>query len=219
MLKKLQAGTGLLFAVFVAVHLMNTWLAAFGAGWYDGVQGILRNAYQLVPVEALLLAALMVHIVVGIMRIRLEPRRTLNLRARLHRYAGFFLMVVIAGHVLAVRGPSWFFDVYPGFAGLAFSIDYLPGYFYPYYFLLGMAGFYHALNGVGIAAGRLGWPPRPQSLPSARLAWTSAFAAVAMLAALLGFGGVWFDVGDVQNSAMAQLARDLFGIGTVALAP
>ena len=154
MLKKLQAGTGLLFAAFVLVHLLNTWLAALGPGAYDGVQALLRNGYQWLPVEAVLLAALVVHIVVGIMRIASEPRRTLTLRSRIHRYTGFFLMVVIVGHVLAVRGPSWFFDVYPGFAGLAFTIDYLPGYFYPYYLLLGMAGFYHALNGIGIAASR-----------------------------------------------------------------
>lgn len=219
MLKKLQAGTGLLFAVFVAVHLTNTWLAALGPGWYDGAQGVLRNVYQFLPLEALLLAALVVHAVVGIMRIRLEPPRTLNVRSKLHRYAGFFLMVVIVGHVLAVRGPSWFFDVYPGFVGLAFSIEYLPGYFYPYYFLLGMAGFFHAVNGVGIAVGRLGLRPALVSLSSPRIAWASAFAAVAMLAALLGFGGVWFDVGDVQASEFAQLLRELFGVETVAFAP
>jgi succinate dehydrogenase/fumarate reductase cytochrome b subunit len=219
MLKKLQAGTGLLFATFVAVHLVNTWLAALGPGVYDGLQGVLRSAYQFLPVEALVLAALLVHIVVGIMRIVSEPRRTLNLRSRIHRYAGFFLMVVIGGHVLAVRGPSWFFDVYPQFAGLAFSIDYLPQVFYPYYFLLGMAGFYHGLNGVGIAAPRLGVRPGLGSLSSRTVAVASAFAGLALVAALLGLGGVWFDVGDVQDSAFAQLVRDLLGIQSDALAP
>ena len=219
MLKQLQAGTGLLFAVFVAAHLANTWLAALGPGAYDGVQAALRGVYQLMPVEALLLAALLVHIVVGIMRIVSEPKRTLTLRSKLHRYAGFFLMLVIGGHVLAVRGPSWFFDVYPGFAGLAFSIDFLPGYFYPYYFLLGMAGFYHALNGAGIAVGRLGWRPGPLGLTARGLAMVSGFAGLAMLLALLGFGGVLFDVGDVGTSGFAQLARDLFGISASVHAP
>ena len=65
----------------------------------------------------------------------------------LHRYAGFFLLVFIGGHIVAVRGASWFYDVYPGFEGLAFSIAAVPGYFYPYYFLLAVAGFYHGING------------------------------------------------------------------------
>ncbi len=209
MLKKLQATTGVIFAGFLALHLINTWLAATGPATYDTVQGLLRTLYQFVAVEALLLAALTVHVVVGIMRIVQEPKRVLSLRSRMHRYAGLFLAFVVAGHVLAVRGPSWFFDVYPGFAGLAFSLEFLPGYFYPYYFLLGLAGFYHGLNGLSIATGRLGWrvPVTPRLLAA-----TTAVAGVLMVAALLGLGGQLFDVGEPSNSAFAHLARDILGV-------
>ena len=153
MLKQIQAATGLLFAAFLGLHLINTWLAALGPAIYDGLQGALRAIYQFAPIEALLLAALSVHLVVGLLRLVTEPKRVLNRRARWHRYAGFFLLVFIGGHILAVRGASWFYDVYPGFAGLAFSLEAVPGYFYPYYFLLGVAGFYHGLNGAFIALG------------------------------------------------------------------
>ena len=209
MLKKLQATTGVIFAGFLALHLINTWLAATGPDTYDAVQGLLRTLYQFIAVEALLLAALAVHVVVGIMRIVQEPKRVLSLRSRMHRYAGFFLVFVVAGHVLAVRGPSWFFDVYPGFAGLAFSLEFLPGYFYPYYFLLGLAGFYHGLNGLSIATGRLGWrvPVTPRLLAA-----TTAVAGVLMVAALLGLGGQLFDVGEPSSSAFAHLARDILGV-------
>lgn len=209
MLKKLQATTGVIFAGFLALHLINTWLAATGPDTYDAVQGLLRTLYQFVAVEALLLAALAVHVVVGIMRIVKEPKRVLSLRSRMHRYAGVFLAFVVAGHVLAVRGPSWFFDVYPGFAGIAFSLEFLPGYFYPYYFLLGLAGFYHGLNGLSIATGRLGWrvPVTPRLLAA-----TTAVAGVLMVAALLGLGGQLFDVGEPSNSAFAHLARDILGV-------
>ena len=44
MLKQLQAGSGILFAVFVALHLVNTWFAAQGPDLYDGLQGFLRTA-------------------------------------------------------------------------------------------------------------------------------------------------------------------------------
>ena len=216
MLKQLQAGSGILFAVFVALHLVNTWFAALGPDLYDGLQGFLRTAYQCPPVEIVLLTALVVHVVVGVARIVVEPKRTLSTRGRVHRYAGVFLLVVVVGHVLAVRGPSWFFDVYPGFAGLAFSIDYLPGFFYPYYLLLGMAGFYHGLNGVGIAARRLGMGAGFGPLPARGVAVASGFAALMTIAALLGLGGIWFDVGDVQSSAFAQLARDVLGIQSLA---
>ncbi len=222
MLKKLQAITGLVFATFVAVHLLNTWLAGLGPAAYDGVQAALRQVYQFVFVEVLILSALLVHVVAGVMRMVKEPKRTLTVRARVHRYAGFFLMLVILGHILAVRGPSVFFDVYPGFAGLAFSIEFLPGFFYPYYLLLGMAGFYHGLNGSGIALqrlrglsggriGELGWR---FVLPQRRLAIASSVAALVMVVSLLGFGGVWFDVGDVASSDFARLAKELLGVET-----
>ena len=209
MLKQIQAVTGVVFFVFLILHLTNTWLAAAGPAVYDGVQATLRAVYQLAVVEALLLAALAVHLVVGIMRIVTEPRRTLSLRARLHRYAGFFLALVIVGHILAVRGSSWFYDVYPQFAGLAFSIEYVPAYFFPYYFLLGVAGFYHAVNGFGIAMGRLGW-----ALPISNRALTGAnMASVALMtAALLGLGGYLFDVGVPSDSEFAHLAREIFGV-------
>ena len=94
MLKKLQATTGVIFAGFLALHLINTWLAATGPDTYDAVQGLLRALYQFVAVEALLLAALAVHVVVGILRIVQEPKRVLSLRSRMHRYAGFFLAFI-----------------------------------------------------------------------------------------------------------------------------
>ncbi len=206
MLKQIQAGSGALFAVFVALHLVNTWLAGLGPAAYDGVQSVLRSVYQFAPVEALLLAALAVHLVVGIMRIVTEPKRQLSTRARWHRYAGFFLALFIGGHILAVRGSSWFYDVYPGFEGLAFSVAAVPAYFYPYYFLLGTAGFYHALNGLSIALPRLGLSFR---LPTSGLKVATLGAAALMTVSLLGFGGVLFDVGNPADSPFAKLALEI----------
>ncbi len=208
MLKQIQAVSGLTFAVFLALHLTNTWLASLGPGVYDGMQGVLRTFYQFAPVEAILLAALAVHASVGVLRIVVEPKRTLSTRARWHRYAGFFLLLFIGGHILAVRGSSWFYDVYPGFEGLAFSISAVPGYFYPYYFLLAVAGLYHGLNGTGIALSRLG---RPTALSSAGLQRATAAGAVLTVLALGGFGGWYYDVGDVRSSGFAVLTTRIAG--------
>lgn len=211
MLKCLQAGSGVLIALFVAIHLLNTWLAALGPRVYDEVQTLLRLGYQFPPLEILLMAALLLHMAIGLLRIWREPKRDLSKRARLHRYAGLFLAIVMAGHIMAVRGASWFFDVYPGFAGLAFTVEALPGYFYPYYFLLGLAGFYHGLNGIGIALSRLRNEPSPWRLPSHHLYRATAAAGILTGAALLAFGGVWTDVGNPAHSDFAQLAYDLLG--------
>lgn len=208
MLKKIQAVTGLAFALFLTLHLANTWLASLGPGPYDGVQGVLRTFYQFAPFEAVFLAALAVHAVSGLLRIWTEPKRSLSARARWHRYAGFFLLVFIGGHILAVRGASWFYGVYPGFEGLAFSIAAVPGYFYPYYFLLAVAGLYHGLNGAGIAISRLG---RPMTLTGTALRRATAAGAVLTVLALGGFGGWFYDVGDVASSDFALLTTRIAG--------
>ncbi|MEM1435593.1 MAG: hypothetical protein AAGG11_16155 [Pseudomonadota bacterium] len=202
MLATLQAATGLIFGVFVALHLLNTWLAAFGAETYDGVQRALRAAYQLPPLEALILCALLVHLGIGLYRVWQSPRPTVA-RGRWHRYAGLFLAVFIGGHILAVRGSSWIFDVYPGFEGLAFTLQAVPGYFYPYYFLLALAGLYHGLNGAGIALARLRGGA-VLALPTLKRA--TAVGAAATVAALGGLGGIWTHLDNPQDSAFARLA-------------
>ncbi len=201
-LKKLQAWTGITFAVFLGVHLLNTWMAIFGAVAYDGFQQIARTFYQFPPLEFLLLGALLVHMIVGVIRIFSEPKRELSPRARWHRYSGFFLMLMIAGHIIAVRGPSWFYDVYPAFVGLSFSMDFAPYYFYPYYFVFGLSGFYHGLNGLTIVLGRIGVH---LSLENAVLRKATAVAAALTFAALLGFDGIWTDVGAPDQSEFAEL--------------
>jgi len=208
MLKKLQAVSGLIFATFLLLHLANTWLAALGPAVYDPLQRVLRGIYQFAPIEAVMLAALATHLATGISRLLIEPKRHLNRRARWHRYAGFFLLLVIAGHITAVRGASWFYGVYPEFAGLAFSISAVPGYFYPYYYLLALAGLYHGVNGSGIAISRLK-PGSVRPLPARWLLRITLTGAVFSATALLGLGGWFFPLGNVDDSEFAGLAIDI----------
>ena len=212
MIKKIQAASGAVFALFVAIHLVNTALAAFGVTACDTYQEAVRGIYQAFVIEVLLLSALVVHIACGVTRMIQERGRVLNTRAKWHRYSGLFLMVFIGGHIMAVRGPSWFYGIYPGFEGLAFSIDFAPYYFFPYYFLLGVAGFYHALNGLSIGLPRLNLRLR---IESPILLRATAVASVVMMAALLGLAGVWTDVGAPYDSEFAKLALEIWnGLST-----
>ena len=115
MLKTLQAWTGLFFATFLALHLVSTFVAPLGAETFDAVQRGLQTYYQFAPLEALLLAAGATHAVIGVMRMRGEPKRELSRRAWWHRASAIFLLVFIVGHVLAVRGPSWVCGCLPRF--------------------------------------------------------------------------------------------------------
>ncbi len=210
MLLRIQAASGLVFAVFLFTHLLNTWLSALGAPWYDAFQRPVGTIYQWLPVETLILGALVVHVVCAVLRWRRAPEGPvgLSVRQRLHRYSGIFLMVVVGGHVAAVRFiPGWY-GIRPEAMGVSFTLQYLPGYFYPYYFLLGVSGFFHAANGLVIAASRFGCRFR---LSTPNLYRLGTGAAVLTLASLLGFGGWIYAVGDAFDAPFARLVLELIG--------
>lgn len=213
-----QAISGLVFAVFLLLHLLNVMVSAFGPGLYDAFQVRVRPIYQYPLIEVgVLLTALLVHVATGVMRLRRRPRSRgwgkLPLRTRLHRASAYFLLVVIVGHVAATRLPSVLDGVWLGFAGLSWSMATLPEVFYPYYVLLGLCGLYHGSYGVYLALRGLG-----VRLPSIdRLgAWAWAplsVAAVLVALGVLSLGGLFYAIEDPQQSDFARWAAERFGVG------
>lgn len=209
--QRVQAASGLGFAVFLIAHLGNTLFALVGANAYNGVQGMLRTVYQFPAIEILLLGLVLpAHMTAGIARARLRRRSARGSTSpaiRRHRVAGWFLLVVIYAHVAAVRLPALVFDTPLGFSGVSFTLHWLPAWFYPYYFALALAGFYHLFVGSRLALSRCGFRVRP---PTALMAASAAaFGSVAFAFALLAFGGVVIDVADPFATDYARIVLDL----------
>lgn len=191
-LVRIQAVSGLLFASFLALHLLNTAVAPFGQGSYDGLQQALRLYYQFPVVELVaVLGSAMTHMGVGLWRgiRRLKAgQKPPHWPLRLHRLAGYFLMLVFAGHVMATRGVGVFFGLPADFAFLTFSLTYFGSVFYPYYLLLGLAGLFHLVFGLSVAVRVLKWRvPVP-------VRWASLVGAPFMVAGVLALGGAFFQV-------------------------
>lgn len=213
----LQALSGLVFATFVLLHLVNVMVSAFGPGLYDAYQLQLRPFYQHPALElGLLLGSLVVHVVTGITRVRRRPRSRdssrLPRRTRWHRASAYFLLVVIVGHITATRLPSLVDGVWLGFAGLSFTMDRFGVIFYPYYVVLGLCGLYHGSYGAYLALRSLGVRlPGPAALRP----W-AAFAlgtlAVLVVLGVLSFGGLLYDIEDPARSDFARFAAETFGI-------
>jgi succinate dehydrogenase/fumarate reductase cytochrome b subunit len=211
-LARWQGWTSLVFLPFLVVHLSTQASAVWGSTTYDAVQAAVRVVYQWPPVEAALLGALVTHLALGV--VRLLGRRALQPRAKLLSVTGAFLALVMFGHVAATRGASLVYGVFPGFAGLAFTLRWVPAYFWPYYLLLGVSGAVHAALGVRLALARASVSVAP------RLVWTGA-AVLALCSTLtvLAAGGVFFEVGAVDQSAYADLLRRLGLAGASTTAP
>jgi len=211
-LARVQAVSGLVFFVFAVLHLTNTVAAAFGPSVYNGFQRVVRPLYQSLGGELLLVAVpLFVHMAAGIARMRMRkgPTAKANLRTRLHRYAGWFLLVFILGHVAATRGPSLLLGIYPEFEGVSYSFVIAPYWFYPYYVVLGLAGVYHALSGLSLGVGTLGVkvPPR---LRQGWGFWAPIGAASTLvLVGVLGLAGVLFETPDATQHPFSLLGREL----------
>ena len=163
---RLQAISGILFAIFLILHLATTTSVVGGPATYDAVLEGTRHVYRPhIIVEVLLIGlAGTVHIVCGIVRIvrrRREPNRVKpSLVIRIHHWAGYVLLLAIAGHVFATRvmpalatGPTATGSA--DFSYLAYSILGWPLFMKPYYVLLGAAGAIHLGLGLGLAAGVL----------------------------------------------------------------
>jgi succinate dehydrogenase/fumarate reductase cytochrome b subunit len=131
-----------------------------------------------------------------------------SLRARLHRWSGIVLLVFFAGHVIATRGASVIFHVYPEFAGIAFTLKWVPAYFWPYYLTFALAGMYHLVNGLGVALPILGVGEGRMLRRPRFLIGVSVIAGIALVAGMLGFGGALARPNvDPRHSPYAALLR------------
>jgi succinate dehydrogenase/fumarate reductase cytochrome b subunit len=209
-LSRVQAYSGLLFALFLVIHLANQAVAALGMAQYDEAQRVLRRAYQWAPLElSIVIAPLLVHVAAAIARMAARRRRGLkapaNRSARLHRLSGLVLLVFFAGHVAATRGASLLYGVYPGFQGIAFTLRWVAALFWPYYLLFGIAAVYHLVHGLGVALPLVGAPAARVLRRPAIWGPIVLAGSLCILAGILGFGGVLFPVEHPERAPYPQL--------------
>ncbi|MFO0692504.1 MAG: hypothetical protein U0230_03045 [Polyangiales bacterium] len=207
--RRVQAGTGLVFASFLFLHLLNVAFALVPGG-YDRAQAALRLFYQFPPVEALLAGCLVAHGYVGI-RLAIA-RRKRNERpsrtVRLVRLAGWFLLLAMAGHVGATRISAIVSGHPPGAAGLGFTLEYLPWVFGPYYAALGLLGLLHVAKGLGTAVRMLGPSMRRFLAPADVLGrWMLRVGAPLVVIGLLGLGGILYATPDPFAHPFAGVVR------------
>ncbi len=211
-LRHVQRWSGVLMSLFVGAHLLNQATAACGPSVYTPLQRILRAVYQHPIVEVgLVISPMLVHVAVDVMLIwrrRRQPAPS-SWRLRVHRVSGRVLGLFFVGHVIATRGPSLVFGVFPELEGIALTMIVRPEFFFPYYVLFGAAGVVHGVFGMALAlpsiAGFRGL------FAGRAVVVGSAVAAAAVVAGVLGFGGAFapVDKDAVLRSPIAVLQRSL----------
>ncbi|MFK8019719.1 MAG: hypothetical protein AB8B86_08125 [Pseudomonadales bacterium] len=211
LLQRCQIASAIIFLPFLLTHLLNTILASFGATLYDNFQSAAQNWYQQPAIElGFVLIPLTVHMLAGLSLAIRRRRRGVSRKLSMHSAAGFFLLVVVAGHVISTRGLPYFNGFHAGFGGVAFSLWWLPAVFFPYYFLLFMAGFYHAVNGLCLLVNRITTSRLSLASFEGRALCTIALCFV--ITALLSFSGQLANIDDPRNNKFARLYSSLYNI-------
>ena len=189
---RIQAASGLVFGVFLVLHLIATISGVAGIAAYDRTLAVIRNLYRPnVAIEFLLIGLSgSVHIGCGVRQMA-KRQRLIAVRGsswlKAHRLSGYFLLVTVVGHAVATRiGPTFGAGSTAtgaaDFAYLAYSVLGWPWFFWPYYVLLGMCGAIHLGLGVHLAL-RILIPRRiPAGAPSrGYLLGVGAFVLVAAM--------------------------------------
>lgn len=212
-IRRVQALSGMAFSIFLAMHLVNTVAGLAGADTYNSLQQGLQRVYQHPLFESLfIIAPLLIHATTGL--VSFNNARKLGLgKAGMqwwHSAAGLFLVAVVFMHMAATRGVGFFYNAPPGFDGVAFTLWWLPMLFYPYYLLLFLAGSYHMFYGIGMLLARAGLA---SALAVKRLVRIlTACACIAACAALLAFGGHFFEVTAPYDNDYARVYGNALGL-------
>jgi hypothetical protein len=147
-MKKLHFISGLIMAVFIALHLFNHACSIFGADTHIEVMSMLRPLYRNLFVESVLLLAVLVQIVSGLGLLKHFRKTASSSFDKLHIWSGLYLAIFLIIHVGAVLSGRFFLHLdtnfYFGVAGLnTFPLNL---FFVPYYVLAILSFFWHVAS-------------------------------------------------------------------------
>lgn len=166
-IKSIHYFSGIVIAIFLAIHLLNHASSVFGAEQHIAVMEQLRVVYRNVFVETLLLAAVLVQIISGLWLFNKGRKWANTFFEKLQIWSGLYLAIFFVIHLSAVLGGRLVLHLdtnfYFGVAGLnTFPFNL---FFIPYYGLAVLSFFGHiaAIHHRKMKQSVLGLSPTAQS--------------------------------------------------------
>ena len=161
-LNYLQGLSGIVFGIFLTLHLSNTMAGFFGEKVYDAYQEHVRAWYQNPVGEAVTFISLGVHCVTSTLKYLDRAKKAAagksieqSASKKFHAYTGYLLLLIIIPHLFVTR-----FDEHsPMFAGLSYVTRnrFFRLMILPYFVLYGAAGIVHMVLGLPSAFKLMGW--------------------------------------------------------------
>ncbi len=162
---KVQNLTGLLFSVYLIMHLTNNAAAIISQDLYDNMQTVLRKFYQTPAVElTMIIGAWLTHSAVSSMRVarrwtsskyqqqgqdKEKKSMKTSVSVTLHRITGLILGAMVPLHFFATRLEPWLNQSGPSnFAHLFETVSKAPVVMMSYFALYYSAATYHTIGGL-----------------------------------------------------------------------
>jgi succinate dehydrogenase/fumarate reductase cytochrome b subunit len=189
-LRTLHRLSACVIAVYALVHIANHMVGLQGVAAHIAFMKSARVMYRAVPVEPVLLAAVLVQLITGIRAVALGWRERRGLVPWLQAGSGAYLAFFLLNHVGAViYGRSVGLDTNFYFAAAGLHVAPFQYYFAPYYFLAVLALFVH----LGCA---LYWQMQARSTRTQALAVAlpTVLGAIVSLLIVLAMAGAFYRV-------------------------
>ncbi|HZI93740.1 MAG TPA: hypothetical protein VFE84_05825 [Patescibacteria group bacterium] len=210
-LARCHAVSGLLIALYAALHLLNHAASMGGPAAFSTFRALLRHLYQSPVYEVgCLLLPLLFNCVTGLWMLARSSRANATpdatghpgLRRRLHRWSGIVLAALVVPHALSTRGAALLWNIDPDFHFVARTLSGPRGAaFWLIYALLAAAASYHLSNGlftflddVGALRGRV-----TRNVAAAAFIFVGATLMTCGFLGLLSYGGVIYQAPTVET--------------------
>jgi len=218
-LKKMQAASGLVFATFLFLHLINSISSHKGQVFYDTVQSKFRLYYQNPFVEiVIVLGSLLIHFLSNILLFYLrnenkpekipDSKLSSGSASKYQRYSGLVLAVIVGLHATFTRILPYLHGQIADFQTVSFTVEIFPIIFYPYYIFYGINAIYHLSHGflqstqvLGLRTGN--WVKETQSISFKIFV---AIASLAIISAVMAFGGIYYS--DINRSKYPEFRKE-----------
>lgn len=209
---KIQAITGALFALFLTPHLlMHILVTHYGEAEYNQTLLFIRKFYQNPIIEVSIILLAVIHMVSGVIsfwnRQSIKSNIKYPMLHNLHKWSGWFIMVVFFGHFVGGRVLPLLYDIKVDFSYISFPLTNKTArkIFLPYYTLLGLTGTIHLLVGLLKAANRLGLYRNTVTLPKTKSVgalkiWNAVVAVfcILMIVGLMNYMGVFYKIDETR---------------------
>jgi len=208
----LFTASGLAFATFLFLHLINSISSHKGQAFYDTVQSKFRLYYQNPFVEiVIVLGSLLIHFLSNILLFYLRNVNKIadsGSASKYQRYSGLVLTVIVGFHATFTRILPYLHGQIADFQTVSFTVEIFPIIFYPYYIFYGINAIYHLSHGflqstqvLGLRTGN--WVKETQSISFKIFV---VIASLAIISAVMAFGGIYYS--DINRSKYPEFRKE-----------